>query len=112
MKKVIRLTESDLRRIVKQVIKESSMEEVRVLMDEIDNILDDYQYDLNKKVRKYGLLDYDESTEIFSDFTDDIHRFLKENGYDEMSGKGYFFLEDYVDAIINNFNSFLNELTD
>ena len=50
MKKIIKLTESDLTRLVKQIIKESNGDELEELRNEIDNICEEYQDEVKQMV--------------------------------------------------------------
>ena len=112
MKKIIRLTESDLTRLVKQIIKESNGDELEDLRNEIDNICEEYQDEVKQMVKKNGSLDLDEAKEILSDLKNDTERFLHENSHDEMEDEDYFDLEEYAGDCVSNFISFLNEHTD
>jgi len=111
MKKIVRLTESDLVRIVKRAIRESK-DELDELLDEIDTICDEYQYEVKIMVKTGEKLDIEDAKEILSNLKDDITRFLEESSHDEMSDDDFFDLEDYASDCISNFISFLNEHTD
>ena len=107
MKKIVRLTESDLARIVKRAIRESK-DELDELKDEIDAICDEYI----QEVKMNENLDFRDAEEILSNLKDDITLFLEESSHDEMSDDDFFDLEDYASDCISNFISFLNEHTD
>jgi polyhydroxyalkanoate synthesis regulator phasin len=112
MKKVIRLTESDLTRIVKRIIKESNGDELEELKNDIDDISEEYQDEVKQMVKRNGSLNLDEAKEILSDLKNHLERFLEESSHDEMSDEDYFDLEDYAANCVSNFTSFLNEHTD
>ena len=107
MKKIVRLTESDLARIVKRAIRESK-DELDELKDEIDAICDEYI----QEVKMNENLDFRDAEEILSNLKYDITLFLEESSHDEMSDDDFFDLEDYAADCISNFISFLNEHTD
>jgi len=111
MKRIVSLTESDLARIVKRVIRESK-DKIEKLKDEIDNICDDFRDEVKQMVKRNGSLDLDDAKEILSDLKNDLEKFLQRSDYDEMSDENYFDLEDYASDCISNFISFLNNYTD
>ena len=112
MKKVIRLTESDLTRIVKRIIKESNGDELEELKNDIDDICEEYQDEVKQMVKRNGSLNLDEAKEILSDLKNNLEEFLEESSHDEMSDEDYFDLEEYAGDCVSNFISFLNEHTD
>jgi DNA-binding ferritin-like protein (Dps family) len=112
MKKIVKLTESDLTRIIKRIIKESNGDELEELKNNIDDICEEYQDEVKQMVKKNGSLDLDDAKEILSDLKDHMERFLEESSHDEMSDEDYFDLEDYAGNCVSNFTSFLNEHTD
>ena len=85
MKKVIRLTESDLTRIVKRVIKESGY---RAKFGDANYWIDDegnhFYYDKDLENTGYYEFDYDPYTEIenFEDMPEDIKKRLFGGGND------------------------------
>ena len=93
MKKIVRLTERDLTRIVKRVIKENEDQDqtrhsqnrfLKFMQDEIDKIADE-SYDIN---------DFDEMIEEF------YNKFDKE--LNNLSDRDYRTLEDYIDDVSSN----------
>jgi len=111
-KKVIRLTESDLTRLVKQIIKESNGDELEELKNDIDDICEEYQDEVKQMVKRNGSLNLDEAKEILSDLKNNLEEFLEESSHDEMEDEDYFDLEEYAGDCVSNFISFLNEHTD
>ena len=93
MKKIVRLTERDLTRIVKRVIKENEDQDqtrhsqnrfLKFMQDEIDKIADE-SYDIN---------DFDKMIEdFFYEFEEELN-----NLYDG----DYRTLEDYIDDVSSN----------
>ena len=93
MKKIVRLTERDLTRIVKRVIKENEDQDqtrhsqnrfLKFMQDEIDKIADE-SYDIN---------DFDEMIEEFyNKFDDELNN---------LSDGDYRTLEDYIDDVSSN----------
>jgi hypothetical protein len=66
MKKVIRLTESELTRFVKQIIKESNGDELEELKNDIDDICEEYQDEVKQMFKRNGSLNLEEAKEILS----------------------------------------------
>jgi vacuolar-type H+-ATPase catalytic subunit A/Vma1 len=112
MKKIIRLTERDLTRLVKRIIKESNGDELEELRNGIDDICEEYQDEVKQMVKRNGSLNLDEAKEILSDLKNNLEEFLHENSHDEMEDEDYFDLEEYAGDCVSNFISFLNEHTD
>jgi hypothetical protein len=112
MKKIVRLTERDLTRLVKQIIKESNGDELEDLKNDIDDICEEYQDEVKQMVKRNGSLNLDEAKEILSDLKNNLEEFLEESSHDEMSDEDYFDLEEYAGDCVSNFISFLNEHTD
>jgi len=112
MKKIVRLTESDLTRIVKRIIKESNGDELEELKNDIDDICEEYQDEVKQMVKRNGSLNLDEAKEILSDLKNNLEEFLEESSHDEMSDEDYFDLEEYASDCVSNFISFLNEHTE
>ena len=93
MKKIVRLTERDLTRIVKRVIKENEDQDqtrhsqnrfLKFMQDEIDKIADE-SYDIN---------DFDKMIEdFFYEFEEELNN---------LSDSDYRTLEDYIDDVLSN----------
>ena len=93
MKKIVRLTERDLTRIVKRVIKENEDQDqtrhsqnrfLKFMQDEIDKIADE-SYDIN---------DFDKMIEdFFYEFEEELNN---------LSDGDYRTLEDYIDDVSSN----------
>ena len=93
MKKIVRLTERDLTRIVKRVIKENEDQDqtrhsqnrfLKFMQDEIDKIADE-SYDIN---------DFDKMIEdFFYEFEEELNN---------LSDSDYRTLEDYIDDVSSN----------
>jgi hypothetical protein len=115
MKKIVRLTESDLSRIVKRTIREmndgdSNLEDLK---NEIKKIYDYFENEVEGMVEKDGSL----SPEVAGEFIDTLEYYIGrifdlkiEVKY--MDEDDYFDLEDYAHNTISEFRSFINNYTD
>ena len=115
MKRIVKLTESDLSRIVKRTIREmndgdSNLEELK---NEIKTIYDYFENEVEEMVENDGSL----SPEVAGEFLDTLEYYIGrifdlkiEVKY--MDEDDYFDLEDYAHNTISEFRSFINNYTD
>lgn len=64
-KKIVRLTERDLTRLVKQIIKESNGDELEELKNDIDDICEEYQDEVKQMVKRNGSLNLERGPKKF-----------------------------------------------
>ena len=128
MKKFVRLTESDLVRLVKKVIKEQEFD-----MDmgiDCDRILDDMEYVYNDTMRYYNRYNKGlspdrqnfkmEAEEIYDDLASELSGFVDEayqndcENYGEVESKYYELLDMFVEEteMINNMDNDMDNMTE
>lgn len=116
MKKIIRLTESDLSRIVKRVIRESKSYDVNNLehlKNKIKEIYDYFENEVEVMVEKDGSLSPEVAGEFMhtlQDYIGSIFDFYRED-FKLLDEDDYFNLEDYAYDTISEFRSFINNHT-
>jgi hypothetical protein len=111
MKKIIRLTERDLTRIVKRTIREMSDDsKLEELKNEIKTIYDYFENEVKEKAdEKDGLL----SSEVAEVLIDTLEYYIGKIFDNKIEVKyldedDYFKLEDYAYNTISEFRSFIN----
>jgi hypothetical protein len=112
MKKIIRLTERDLTRIVKRTIREMSDDDSKLeeLKNEIKTIYDYFENEVKEKAdEKDGLL----SSEVAEELIDTLEYYIGKIFDNKIEVKyldedDYFDLEDYAHNTISEFRSFIN----
>jgi hypothetical protein len=114
-KKVIRLTESDLTRLVKRVIKESENynNNLENLKNKIKEIYDYFENEVEVMVEKDGSLTTEVAEEFMhtlQDYIGGIFDFFKSD-IKLLDEDDYFKLEDYAYDTISKFHSFINNHT-
>jgi hypothetical protein len=111
MKKIIRLTERDLTRIVKRTIREmndgdSKLEELK---NEIKTIYDYFENEVEGMVEKDGSLSPEVAEELIDTLEYHIGRiFDNKIEVKYLDEDDYFDLEDYAYDTISEFRSFIN----
>jgi hypothetical protein len=116
MKKIVRLTESDLSRIVKRVIRESKSYDVNnleELKNEIKTIYDYFENEVEEMVENDGSL----SPEVAGEFLDTLEYYIgkvfdNKSEVEYLDEDDYFDLEDYANDTISEFRSFIKNYTD
>ena len=113
-KKIIRLKESDLSRIIKKIILESKKnneDEILYLKDEMDEVVKyyikmvktDMKTENKKTISKYDALDY------LDDFYEDLDEILSSS--EDMDDYVYFELDDHSVECKTSFKNFLKDVT-
>ena len=110
MKKIIRLTERDLTRIVKRTIREMSDDDSKLeeLKNEIKTIYDYFENEVEEMVENDGSL----SPEVAGEFLYTLKYYIgkvfdNKSEVEYLDEDDYFGLEDYANNTISEFRSFI-----